>query len=320
MGQYYNIATSDKVNGKITCHSVQVKGNDYQGVKLLEHSYYGNDTMNAVCAFLFQNPMHIAWVGDYSNEDERAPEALRKMLHKACWSGELAEEPWEKVEANDKWKFLVNHSKRMYIDLEKHFQCSHEDDTWSNGEHICIHPLSLLVAIGNGMGGGDYHTEYPNYEYTGKWAWDKISIEEKAPKNYKEAQCFFRETTDEGIVDDLTCSVDMDATMTEDASIGVRIQDNTYSTEYVDASWGEAYYYMLVQKDMGGDIPLAVDVGSNGRKNLEYMRDNEYSKEYEYAIVQISASEYFATGLDLSYDLFDLATDAVRNMGIKNNK
>lgn len=317
MGQYYNIATSDTQNGKITCHSVQVKGNDYQGIKLLEHSYYGNDTMNAVCASLFQKPQHIAWVGDYSNDDTRAQESLCKMLYKACWCGEVEEEAWDRAEVNPKWKYLVNHTKSVYIDLNKHFEISHEDDTWSSGEFICIHPLSLLTSVGNGMGGGDYHDNYVNFDQTGKWAWDKISIEEEVPKSYKEVMCPFKETTDEDDIDNLQSVTDMETTETYDWTKNVKIGGNTYTKEYVDASWGEAYYYMLVQKDMGGDIPLAVDVGSNGRKNLEYMRDNEYSKDYEYAIVEISASEYFETGESLSYDLFDLATDAVRNMGIK---
>lgn len=319
MGQSYSIATSDKANGKIICHSIQVKGNDYTGVKLLEHSYYNNDTMNAVCAFLFHNPTYIAWVGDYSNDDERAPEFLRKMLYKACWGGEGKKEDWDKVEKSDKWKFLVNHSKRMYIDLEKHFDVSHEDDTWSSGGYICIHPLSLLVSVGNGMGGGDYHTNYVNYDKTGSWAWDKISIEEEVPKNYKEVVCPFVETTNPDKVAELK-NITTIAQPAEAGSDSVKIGNSTYTKEYVDASWGEAYYYVLVQRDGGGDIQLAVGVGSNGRKNLEFMMKNEYPQDYEYAIIKITPSEYFETGLYLDYDLMDLATDAVRNMGVKNNK
>ncbi|MCM1323193.1 MAG: hypothetical protein NC218_03320 [Acetobacter sp.] len=313
MGQYYNIATSDTRNGKIICHSVQVKNNDYTGIKLLEHSYYNNYTMNAVCAFLFKNPQYIAWVGDYSNDDTRAPEALRKRLHKACWCEGAEEESWDKVESNKEWKFLVNHTKCTYIDLNKHFEMSHEDDTWSSGDYICIHPLSLLVAIGNGMGGGDYHEEYVNYHYTGSWAWDKISIEAEAPEHFSETICPFTETRDDSKKAELNNLTHTNLAMEESQADCVHIQGADYARSYIDASWGETKFYMLVQKDAGGDIELAVDAGENGRKNLEYMRDNEYDKAYGYAIVEVSASDYFSVGVGLCYDLLDLATDAIRN-------
>lgn len=195
MGQYYQIATSDKVNGKITNHCVQVKGTSWTGLKLMEHSYYGNHTINAVCALLFQKPMYIAWVGDYCETDKRTSRELRKTLYNACYVGDYCE-VWNKVDRSNKWKYLVNHTTKQYLDLEKHFEMCHENDTFGNGEYICIHPLPLLVAIGNGLGGGDYYEGYVNYDKTGKWAWNKISIEENSPKNYKEIVCPFSETSD----------------------------------------------------------------------------------------------------------------------------
>ena len=40
----------------------------------------------------------------------------------------------------------------------------------------CLHPLSLLTALGNGKGGGDYHGI--NEDLIGYWAFDEISFED----------------------------------------------------------------------------------------------------------------------------------------------
>lgn len=313
MGQYYKIATQRKGDEAIKVYTPQVKGKDYTGIKLLEHSYVGNDTMNAVSNLIFHNPHKIAWVGDYSNDDERADVELRQMLHSACWGGKYEEHSWDMYEGDtSKWKYLVNHTKHLYIDMEKYAKNSAQKETLNDGTPIVIHPLSLLTAIGNGMGGGDYYGTHPNYNETGSWAWDEISIEDKIPDGYLEYSVIFREDCNE----EETRAINNTATYGD----AIKVDGSYYGMEYINNSWGEAYYYMLVQKDKAGDIPLAVGVGSNGRKNLEFMRDNEYDKEQEYDIVQISASDYIGHGLALDYDLFDLLTDAVRNMGVKNNK
>ena len=46
-----------------------------------------------------------------------------------------------------------------------------------------VHPLPLLTCEGNGRGGGDYRLRN---EFIGYWSRDRISVEEKAPKDYEE--------------------------------------------------------------------------------------------------------------------------------------
>lgn len=55
-----------------------------------------------------------------------------------------------------------------------------------------IHPLPLLTAIGNGLGGGDYYGI--NTDDVGTWAWNEISVEDEPPVEYTEVKYTFRET------------------------------------------------------------------------------------------------------------------------------
>ena len=64
MGQYYHPTMIDE-NGNITW----VYTHHYSdGLKLMEHSYIGNATMNAVLGQILHHPQRIAWIGDYSDE------------------------------------------------------------------------------------------------------------------------------------------------------------------------------------------------------------------------------------------------------------
>ena len=59
------------------------------------------------------------------------------------------------------------------------------NDNW------CIHPLPLLTAIGNGLGGGGYRED--DAWQVGMWANDVISIEENIPGEYEEESYIFKE-------------------------------------------------------------------------------------------------------------------------------
>ena len=65
----------------------------------------------------------------------------------------------------------------------------------SDGDKWCMHPLSLLTAIGNGYGGGDYRspTLASTFELVGYWAWDEINITDNIPENYELLQPIFKE-------------------------------------------------------------------------------------------------------------------------------
>ena len=133
---------------------------------------------------LYKNPAQLAWVGDYADETEE-----EKAVHQHAW-GEDA--PLQKLPEGDghfvEGKFLVNHDKKEYIDIEHYTEKSMYDD-W------CPHPLSLMTAMGNGRGGGDYFSPV-NADMIGSWAMDTISVEDKAPSNFKELDVWFSEEPD----------------------------------------------------------------------------------------------------------------------------
>lgn len=66
-------------------------------------------------------------------------------------------------------KFLVNYTKKIYIDGTIYFITARNEEGW------CTNPLSLLTALGNGQGGGDYRGK--EEEKIGAWAGDWISVE-----------------------------------------------------------------------------------------------------------------------------------------------
>ena len=77
MGQYYR-PTLINENGKI---SFLVCYNYNNGAKLMEHSYVGNEFVNAVLSCIWKNPMKLAWIGDYS--DSPYEDAYAEKIPKA---------------------------------------------------------------------------------------------------------------------------------------------------------------------------------------------------------------------------------------------
>ena len=63
------------------------------------------------------------------------------------------------------------------------------NDTWE----MCINPLPLLTACGNGRGGGDYHDCYPDYDKVGIWAFDLIECTDVCPEDYAQYEPCFTE-------------------------------------------------------------------------------------------------------------------------------
>lgn len=204
MGQYYACLTEDE-KGKKIAWSLQTtkwaklyktdKDNSwglYNGVKLMEHSWIGNSFMDSICYRLYKKPAKVAWVGDYADDFtwetwagdiETRPDP--KVLHKKAWNVKQRDIPCHKF--NYHGKFLVNHSKQWVLDFDDYIKrCTM--DGW------CIHPLSLLTACGNGLGGGDFWNEYIGASSVGLWCWDKISIEDKKPEGYGLCEVEFMET------------------------------------------------------------------------------------------------------------------------------
>ena len=147
------------------------------GVKLMAHSYVGN---NFVSAFEFglspeghYHKSHVVWAGDYADAeaDSKDSESTgRSNLHDMCT---VDTEIRPSIMDTTKYRFVVNHTKRLYV-VKVASQ---------------IHPLPLLTCEGNGLGGGDYSGG--NEELVGSWARDVISVEENANPDYGELNVVF---------------------------------------------------------------------------------------------------------------------------------
>ena len=146
---------------------------DYgNGLKLMEHSYVGNDFVNAVCSELTGNPNRLVWCGDYADELPNVEEK-RNLYDILDSCEEKSRKP--KDEDNDfNWKdhpFFLNHDKKQWFDLRK-------IEPMEYG--LTIHPLHVLTANSNGRGGGDYEGE--NMKAVGTWSGDLIEVTEQEPQ------------------------------------------------------------------------------------------------------------------------------------------
>lgn len=155
----------------------------FNGLKLTEHSWIGNTFMDGVLEAIEDRPARVAWVGDYAAESEDYTTLYTPAVYDKMWGEhELKDQPFKRVPEKHKDGYLINHSTYQYIDLEKYYEEGSKDG-W------CVHPLSLLTAIGNGRGGGDYarwNKPLLNQDMVGIWAMDIISYSHTAPEDYLE--------------------------------------------------------------------------------------------------------------------------------------
>jgi len=183
MGQYYMAIILGEKN--ISKHEViRFYIHSLCGAKLTEHSYIGNNFVGGV-EFLFtpEGPCYksrLVWAGDYADPE---PELEENLYH-------LSTSPYKeyrlKSTITPEYKYIINHTKKIYIDKDTYIS-----RVKSKTDYFPLHPLSLLVAEGNGRGGGDYHGV--NEELVGTWARDVISVEKDKPIDYDESNILFME-------------------------------------------------------------------------------------------------------------------------------
>ena len=185
MGQYYRVII-EQDNNKLALYDTKL-GDESQGSKLMEHSWFRNEFVNAIAYEIFLEPKRVAWVGDYADSVvSDFPNIPVKALYEAAW-GKEKEKFTDLYIKDEKFtinsKFLVNHDTKEYLDLNTYFINNVQSDGW------CTHPLPLLTAIGNGLGGGDFYTHAQDEEQianVGKWAWNKLELTDEAPEGYTE--------------------------------------------------------------------------------------------------------------------------------------
>lgn len=223
MGQYYRgIVLDKKTKNKVEeCFSCYDYNN---GAKLMEHSYVGNYYVK-IYEHTLANEFKgypFVWGGDYADErhrkntvndyvlgrefiEEKRDNYARENGFEKVINGKYGQDyqkdgvffdsidilpkiPYEELPT---YKYVINLTKKMFVKIPTF---NENENEW------IIHPLPLLCADGNGRGGGDYRGT--NMELIGSWAFDRIAVANKLPKNIKkELVVKFVEWEDENIND-----------------------------------------------------------------------------------------------------------------------
>ena len=200
MGQYYSPILLKK-NWKLSKQPVVMSLYSWDfnnGLKLMEHSYVGNYFVQAMQYVLakYGNDLHFVWCGDYADDIKTHyyPNGvnLYSKASELMEDGKFGNEYYKFVSGNipkfgdlHDYKYIINKSKKEYVVVPE----------LENGKWV-IHPLPILCANSNGLGGGDYEpTCVRDEQYIGRWAYDiiKVSDDENDIKGYKEIKPDFHE-------------------------------------------------------------------------------------------------------------------------------
>lgn len=184
MGQYYRVLNVDK-------REMLVPWSFGNGAKLMEWSYNRNDMVLAM-----MNLIATTWkgdrvfvVGDYAEDDDKNEpcyEAVKNLIDELGirdkmedgypvsiyrYASENFKEISGEVDTEDNgFRYIYNHKLKEVIDLNK---CPVEWEWWDKENkkagYTTVAPLSLLLAMGNDRGGGDFHSGHNGYEYVGSW-------------------------------------------------------------------------------------------------------------------------------------------------------
>lgn len=191
MGQYYVHANIDRQ---------ELYSPD--GIKLMEHSWVGGRSTQRLYELLRTDWKgdRVVVVGDYfeAKENKSIGLDLSKRIYEMDWKEPKIKNPDENAMDVKKWEaeqqigFYVNYDKQEAIDLsnlptEKPEYAKHWDGLWITS------PLTLMVACGNGRGGGDFYEGSKGYEFVGTWAGDHVGIEDELPEKYKVITPDFKE-------------------------------------------------------------------------------------------------------------------------------
>lgn len=175
MGQYYKAAV---IQGDT------FKAYELDGWKLLETAWMKNHDVAAIFGLLLRQPARVLWVGDYTDTflqeriEEGAPEwtqdagkvAMVQEAYQKIWNDRMKCEPARTalpLADTSKDYILVNNTKKQFVRWSTYKAACTDDKGW------CIHPLPLLCATSNGLGGGDYRDGCA--DMCGSWCGDWLS-------------------------------------------------------------------------------------------------------------------------------------------------
>lgn len=205
MGQYYlgYIKHGEERPKVFDC---KVDG-EWQGLKLMEHSYWLNDYVGNAFNDLYHDRGRLCWVGDYYDEGDFAQANCGKDEVKAIgefvWGkdGNEGAKREKSTRKNARYPFrcaIVNHTKKLILMCDEYYAKNATKERW-NGEEWeqCIHPLPLLACSAS-HSGGSYHGT--SMDDCGTWFNDEIEVVldyEAKPlldEGYKTVMYEFRET------------------------------------------------------------------------------------------------------------------------------
>jgi len=198
MGQYYEMLFIDERK-----YMYPIDYN-WSGLKLTEQSWVGGSFRNAVIGHLMTMPdgCRLAHIGDYSKEEleEKRPDSLEiddthvkySSMYDMCWTSGI-EDRFKMPRISDKEIMEFKWKKTVWVadeDTHEYIKCDFDDPDgqWK----MC--PLLILLAVGNGNGGGDYHGT--NMDRVGSWAFHKIKVYYEEPhwmSNLEESGPLFKE-------------------------------------------------------------------------------------------------------------------------------
>ena len=188
MGQYYKpvVLKEDYENESFPCILSLTPWKMGNGAKLMEHSYVGNNFVEAFAQIIHKNNKkgyadnRVVWCGDYS---EPINDNSIYHLAKQCEaSGFYLEEYTDGIQRP--YQYIVNTDKGQYVKVKPY-----------NENKRTIHPLPLLTAYGNGQGGGHYYGS--DMDKVGTWALDHVYTSDEVPEGYEELVVDFKDDTEE---------------------------------------------------------------------------------------------------------------------------
>jgi hypothetical protein len=180
MGQYYKpVILGEKTEENHETVKAWVCSHEYgNGLKLMEHSYQGNNFVSTFEKQLSRkgdyHKSRVVWAGDYADEEPDLKiidegKEYDANLYSLCND---KNEIKPKVSKTDTYQYILNHTKKEFVDKNK----VPEIKDWKGAK---IHPLPLLTCEGNGRGGGDFRGDEKGI--VGSWARDVISVEKTNP-------------------------------------------------------------------------------------------------------------------------------------------
>ena len=179
MGQYFKavVLKPDWEKSKDTPIMWSINPHDFgNGLKMAEHAYIGNNYVAEVCRQLggkFKGYPFV-WCGDYGDSEiYKASRAFVKEHH---------DELKNPTKGESVFKYIVNYDKKEYIAIPRF-----------NPSIAKYHPLPLLCSCGNGENGGDYYIDDDDImeNYVGRWAYDRIGLENKKPADFTQIKVNF---------------------------------------------------------------------------------------------------------------------------------